>query len=437
MTVLQRIRSHRPGDPASITVRRRRTGLARLSLLVCVTLVTAALLPLGTGTAGAASTPTPANDPFYTPPSPLPAGQPGDVIRSRPSVFTLDPFFKTPVTGVKAWQVLYRSTSATGAPIAVSGTVLVPTSRWLIGRRPLVSYGVGTRGVGDQCAPSYTLSQGLDYEGLFIRDALSRGWAVAVTDMEGLGTPGAHTYEVGRSQGHAVLDIARAAQRLSGTGLSALAPVGLWGYSQGGTSVGWAAELAPTYAPELKLKGVAASGVPADLTAVAEFLDGSPFVALALMAALGYDTAYPELDLEQYLNSEGQALLAKSRDMCLVSFDGIATVLQTAFTRIGDYTTTNPLTTPAWQARLGENKLGSGRPRVPVFQTHALFDEMVAFGQAATLRRDWCNRGVNVTWKAYPIAEHVLGMLQSEQDSLNFLGARFAGWPTWGNCWLP
>ena len=38
--------------------------------------------------------------------------------------------------------------------------------------------------------------------------------------MEGLGTPGQHTYEVGRSQGKAVLDVARAATRLSGTGLS-------------------------------------------------------------------------------------------------------------------------------------------------------------------------------------------------------------------------
>lgn len=436
MTVMPRTRPHRSDDLVLTDGRRRRRTLG--TLLVCVALVAAALVPIGAGPAGAAAAPTPGNDPFYTPPSSLPPGQPGDVIRSRPSVFTLDPFFKTPVAGVKAWQVLYRSTSATGAPIAVSGTVLVPTSPWLgLGRRPLVSYGVGTRGVGDDCAPSYTLSQGLDYEGFFIRDALSRGWAVAVTDMEGLGTPGTHTYEVGRSQGHAVLDMARAAERLPGTGLSSLNPVGLWGYSQGGTSVGWAAELASSYAPELKLKGVAAGGVPGDLAAVANFLDGSAFISLALMAALGYDTAYPELNLESYLNADGQALMAQADDMCLVSFDGISTVLGTAFHHISDYTTVNPLTSAAWQARLNENKLGGGRPSVPVFQTHALFDEMVAFDQAAKLRRSWCNRGANVTWKVYPIAEHVLGMVEGEQDSLNFLSARFAGWPTGGNCWLP
>ncbi len=51
---------------------------------------------------------TPAADAFYTPPSPLPAGKPGDIIRSRRSTFTLDPIFRTPVPLVNAWQVLYR-----------------------------------------------------------------------------------------------------------------------------------------------------------------------------------------------------------------------------------------------------------------------------------------------------------------------------------------
>ena len=47
------------------------------------------------------------------------------------------------------------------------------------------------------------------------------------------------------------------------------------------------------------MKGSALGGVPGDLTATAEFLDGSPFVAFALMAAIGLDAAYPELDLDE------------------------------------------------------------------------------------------------------------------------------------------
>lgn len=385
------------------------------------------------GTAAA----SPSDDPFYDPPAPLPSGQPGDVIEVRSSTFTLDPVLKAPVPGITSRQVLYHSTDAQNQPIAVSGTVLVPDAPWWgFGSRPIVTYSVGTRGLGDDCAPSHTLTQGTDYEGLFIKAALSKGWAVAVTDYQGLGTPGVHTYMVGPAQGHAVLDIARAAQRLPGTGLSTDSPVGIMGYSQGGSGAGWAAQQAASYAPELRVKGTVAGGVPGDLEAVADFLDGSPFVALALMTALGFDTAYPELDLSSYLNDRGHELAENSRDICLVSVDGFTTLIDTAFTGIDDYVTTNPLDTAAWQDRLQEARLGGTRPSAPVFQYHGVVDEIVPFGQAAELRRRWCDQGARVTWSVLP-GEHVLGLVEGVQPGLTWMSARFAGIPTLGNCWLP
>jgi Secretory lipase len=379
------IRSPRPGPRRDSRTRR---GL-RVVLATCLG-ATLAATSLAAAPAMAEPTPAPADDPFYTPPSPLPDGRPGDIIRSRTSAFTLQPVRKTPYPDVNAWQVLYRSQAATGEAIAVSGTVLVPSKPWTgTGSRPLVSYAVGTRGIGDACAPSYTLTQGTDYEGLFIAAALDKGWAVAVTDMQGLGTPGMHTYEVGGSQGRAVLDIVRAAQRLPGTGLNTATPVGVWGYSQGGTSAGWAAELAGSYAPELDLKGVAAGGVPADLIAVAEGLEGGAMVSLAFLAAVGFDAAYPELKLADYLNDRGRELLATSRNLCLASVDGFSALTGTAFTRFSDYTTTNPLTTRIWQRRLNENKLGSTRPSAPVLQTQGRIDQTIPYAQAATLRKDW------------------------------------------------
>jgi hypothetical protein len=414
----------------SITVRR----LLRTAVASCVGIALTAAALQAPASAAPQATTTPADDPFYKPPSPLPDGKPGDVIRSRPAVFTVDPISHSPYEGVKSWQVLYRSETAQGQSSAVSGMVLVPTKAWTgQGKRPLVSYGVGTRGLGDACAPSYTLTQGLDYEELFIADALSRGWAVAVTDMEGLGTPGQHTYEVGSSQGKALLNVARAAQRLPDAGLGG-SPVGLWGYSQGGTTSGWAAELAKSYAPELAIKGAFAGGVPADLRAVAKGLDGSPFVALMFMAAVGYDAAYPELGLDKYLNDKGRELLGKAKDMCLVSFDGPLTVVQTAFQHISDYTTSDPLATPQWQQRLDANKLGSTAPSVPVLQTQAVYDEIIPFEQADTLHKAWCAKGANLTWKTYTYAEHATGMLWSEPDAMTFLADRFAGKPVTGNC---
>lgn len=381
--------------------------------------------------------PFPGDDPFYQPPAPLPAGNPGDLIRSRPATFSMDPIDQAAVPGVTSWQILYRSTDALGAPMAVSGMLMVPTAPWLgLGPRPLVTYGVGTRGVGDDCAPSYTLTQGADYEMLFVKSLLDQGWAVVVTDYQGLGTPGIHTYMVGPAQGRAVLDAARAAQRLPGSGLSTNSPVGIMGYSQGGSSAAWAAQLAGSYAPELKIKGTVAGGVPGDLSATADFLDGSPFVSLALMAALGLDGAYPELDLDSYLNARGQELMADAQDLCLVAVDGIGTLITSAFTHIDDYVTTNPLDTPAWQARLAGTKLGGTKPSAPVFQYHGAIDEMVPFPQAAELRRTWCNKGANVTWSVLP-GEHVLGMVEGIPLGVTWMGARFAGLPTFGNCLLP
>lgn len=408
---------------------RRRNPLRRAVALAALVLTMLAL--------AACDPPTPDQDAFYTPPSPLPAGQPGDIIKSRISTFTLDPAAHTPVAGVRSTQVLYRSTNALGQAMAVSGTVLVPTTAWAgPGSRPLLSWAVGTRGVGDKCAPSYTLTQGADYEGLFIKAALDRGWAVAVSDYEGLGTPGQHTYVVGRSEGHAVLDMARAAQRLGGSGLSSSTPVGLMGYSQGGGAAAWGAEMAGSYAPELKIKGTAAGGIPGDLPAVADFVEGGPVVALALLASIGLDAAYPELNLENYLNDTGRQLMIEANDFCIVSVDGIASIFKTAFKSRNDYVSTDPLTDPAWKARLAENKLGGTKPSAPVFQYHGTIDEMVPFAQAATLRRTWCNKGATVTWTPLP-GEHVLGMVEGLVPAMDWLSARFAGLPALGNCLLP
>jgi len=403
----------------------------RRALAVLLALVAALVVVPATGALAA----PPAQDPFYTPPSPLPAGALGDVIRSRAAKFTLDPILKLPAPGVRSWQVLYRTTNAQNQPIAVSGTVLVPTAPWRgSGQRPVVTWGVGTRGLGDSCAPSYTLSQGTDYEAAFIASALAKNWAVVISDMRGLGTPGAHTYEVGKDQGAAVLDMVRAARRTPGTGLSTTGPVGVMGYSQGGTSAGWAAELAPTYAPELDIKGVSAGGVPADLDAVADGLDGGLFVAFALFAAVGYDEAYPELNLEGYLNDRGRRTLQQFGDVCLASIDGLGGIITTAFTDIEDYVTSNPLDTPQWQARLAENRLGARKPPMPVFQHHALLDEIVPFAQARTLRTEWCARGTNLTWKVIPLAEHAIGLAVGAGPGLDFLADRFAGRPVSGNC---
>jgi hypothetical protein len=393
--------------------RPRRTALLAVAVLGAAVLT--GLTAAAASPAAAAMPPEgPTGNAFYTPPSPLPPGRPGDVIWQRKT---------TESATSTTYLVLYRSTNATGQPMAVSGQVIAPKLT-IPARTPIVGVAPGTTGLGDQCAVSRDPVLGAV---MVPGDLVQRGFALAVTDYEGLGTPGRHTYVVGRSEGRAVIDVVRAATRL-GVGLSSNSPVGFWGYSQGGGGAMWAGELAPTYGPELRVRGIAAGGVPADLIAVADFLDGGIAFGFMAAAAAGFDAAYPELDLEKYLNAEGRAMMASADTKCAVEI-----IAQGAFKRIGAYTTTNPMQQPDWQARLRENSLGARPPKAPVFMWHSLFDEVIPFAQADALRQKYCKAGVRTTWSVQ-VGEHVTGFVSATPQATAFMTDRLRGLPAPSNC---
>ncbi|MDF5751874.1 lipase family protein [Spongiactinospora sp. TRM90649] len=358
---------------------------------------------------------------------PASAAGAGDVISAQSVSLYYDPtkLVKVPA---KVWKILYRSTSARGTAVQVSGTVLVPNGSYS-GTRPIVGYAMGTHGLGDQCAPSALMQQGKDQEIALISLLLAKGWAVAVTDYEGLGTPGLHTYMAGISQGQAVLDSIRAATRVPGSGLSASAKVGVIGYSQGGASAGWAAQLQPSYAPELQLRGVAAGGVPADLQRVAANLDGTSNFGLSAAAGIGLNAAYPELSLDAYLTAEGRTLFTDVSDDC-----GGAINSKLSGRRLSQLTTTDVMNLPAWQARLAETRLGSRTPGVPVYLYHGDNDEVIPLAVGQTLRRDWCNRGAKVLWTPLPAPNHVAGAVEGAPLAITWLHTRFNNLPVLSNC---
>ncbi|MGF7237131.1 MAG: lipase family protein [Frankia sp.] len=357
------------------------------------------------------------------PPKKLPAGRPGDVLWSRP----------VPAAGslknlnVSVYEVLYLSTDALNRPDAVSGTVMLPRAGDLA-PTPVLGWATGTHGLADSCAPSKAIAKGSDdWLDIFVL-AAHHGWAVAATDYEGLGTPGNHTYSVGRSEGHAVLDAVRAALRLRGGGLAPAAKVAFWGYSQGGGAAAWAGELAPAYAPELHTVAVAAGGVPADLTKVSAAVDGATWAGAEFMAALGLDTAYPELNLDSYIRPAARAGLEKLRTSCVK--EGIAA---NAGKHARDVFTVNLLNLDPWKKRLTENSLGATPPKAPIFLYHGEKDTVVAFGQAESLMRTYCAKGVDVTWLPIPGADHSVASYR-ETEVVAFLVDRFAGKPATSTC---
>ena len=363
----------------------------------------------------------PAGDAFYVPPKPLPSGPHGTLIWCRRSA--------SPVTGVSAWQVLYLSATVTGAPTAVSGTVLVPDAGYP-GTRPVAAYAAGTQGWGDQCAPSKEMAAGDFDEQFAVSNLLSQGWAVAVTDYPGLGTPGDEAYNVGIPEGHAVLDALRAATAVPGAGLSAAAPMAIEGYSQGGGAADWAAQEQPSYAPGLRLKGVAAGGTPANLQAVAANINGTVWFAFLAGSALGFSAAYPSLDLNGELTAAGRAALARLDTMCQAQ-----ALLTYAGKKIQDYTVggVNPIGQPKWQAVLNANNLGTVKPAMPLLQYHGLLDEVIPYGVESALHGQYCAMGVTTQLNGYA-GDHVLTQIVAQTDVVNWLGARFAGSPAPSNC---
>ena len=55
---------------------------------------------------------------FYTPPDPLPPGQPGDLIRTEPSRLVLEPSGQLGAIMATGTRIMYRSTDIRGNPMA-------------------------------------------------------------------------------------------------------------------------------------------------------------------------------------------------------------------------------------------------------------------------------------------------------------------------------
>jgi hypothetical protein len=381
--------------------------------------------------ASAAPPSSPGTDAFYDVPSPLRKAAPGTVLRSRPAA--------VPLAGAlpfTASTVLYHSRTVAGKDTIVSGTLFTPTLSSPAAAGTLLTLAPGTQGLGPQCAPSKQFVAGTEYESAAVVAALAQGWSVAVTDYDGYVNGGAPTYVAGEAMGHAVLDLARAAAQVPGARVTRQSPVLLQGYSQGGGGAAWAASLAPDYAPELDIRAAAVGGVPADVQAVADSLDGTPTAYFELLGIVGLANAYPDaFDLDARLNERGKAMRAALSSECV----GGPSTLSAAGTSISDYTVDGASLAdlaqdPEIAQVMAENQLAARpAPTVPVYQSHAAGDEIVQPAQATALHEAWCAAGVTTRYDLLP-AEHVTGGVESLAPFNAWLGAVAAGLPVTGNC---
>lgn len=356
---------------------------------------------------------------FYTTSAPVAPEGAGTIIRSEP--------LETAPAGARGWRVLYRSTGLDGEAIAVSGTVFAPRAPAPAGGRPVVAWAHPTTGVASRCAPSIGADGGADaIPGL--ADLLEDGYVVTATDYPGLGTPGPHPYLVGASEGRAVLDSVRAATNLDAA--DARRDAALWGHSQGGHAVLFAGQLAPTYAPDLDLVGVAAA---APATSLGELLrrdiGGLTGNVLASMALTSWSQVYADrgLSLEAVVEREAMPLVDLISANCIETTGQVIIDLPAAEVLQVRFLEADPWAIPPWDTVLTENTPGAVPLTVPVLIAQGTADTVVWPGVTADWVAAQCRAGVTIDERRYEGRTHTEIARASADDVRAWISDRFAG----------
>lgn len=398
----------------------------RHGLLVAVAATVAATVLASSlvASAAGASPGTASPDPFYGVPAGVAAYRDGQVIAARAvTAKVLD----LPVPA-QAWQLQYRTEDFRGRPSATVTTLLVPITPWRKpGPRPLVSYQTAEDGVDQHCAPSHALTDGLrdGFTGSYtetplIALALLQGWAVSVPDYEGPQS----TFLVAGPEARGVLDGLRAARAFAPAGL-AHAPLALWGYSGGSFASVTAAQLQPAYAPELRLTALALGGLLGSIRAVIDAFSGSFAGGAIPMGITGFLRAYPELNLEQYLNPSGRAKVAVEAHDCV--FEAVP---HYPFLQLGSIEASpNALDAAPVAAMLDANSPlhFPGAPHVATYWYHARTDELAPYEPALATIQRFCAAGTHVHADIVPIGEHIAELALGAPGAINFLATRFVG----------
>lgn len=422
--------------------RRLRTSLAILAASAGVVISgsgVAQAVPAGIGPIY----PVASADNFYHQVGNIDSYKNGDVIASRPQPAPAG------FLGASALLIKFRSTNSLGKPVAATGLLLKPANQ--APDAPLLSYQHIINGLGTACAVSSALYS--NDPDLQIREApalnavLQRGWAVMLTDHLGPNS----AYGAAKMGGQVTLDGIRAAQRVPGGNLSK-SPVGLIGYSGGGMATGYAAALAPSYAPELNIVGAAPGGVPMNMLKMAQGLGLNPHPAfgLAFAVAIGMEREYPDLPLGANLNHVGLQMRDRMANGCTnvilsagagksaKDVSGATGLIQ----QLLDGNTTDPLVKRA-RAVMEDNSLEfyKGVPKAPVYLWHATKDVLIPLDSVQATAGRWCKAGAKVqNVKISPIlpgenAEtHLTAAVVGMPDTINYIADRFAGKPAPSNC---
>ncbi|MEV0247071.1 lipase family protein [Nocardia sp. NPDC050712] len=415
--------------------RRCTARFVALTFSVSLTTALACLVPAAADPAPVARiTPAPTADqldPFYAAPPGFERAEPGTVLRTRQ--VTLLPV--TTLARHRSWQLLYRTTTADGAPMVTVTTVVAP----LGAAAGLLSYQFPEDASAAHCAPSQamtTLSSAANTASAVVseipgvRDALLGGFAVSIPDYQGPDS----RYGAPRQPGYAILDGLRAARDSGVPGLPADPPTALWGYSGGSLATGWAAQLAAAYAPELKITGSAVGGFFTEFRSALRAVNASRSAGLIPAILPGLLRGAPAVATEfgRVLTPEGAALLSAAGQRCAA--ENVVAHLDFDLSEHLSLPFDSFLATPSAESAFATVDLGGTTPSAPLFVYHAIHDELIPIASTDAIVDRYCADGADITYLRGATTDHLSMSLRGAPTAFAWLQRRLAGDPVTPGC---
>src|SRR5580693_3485309 len=384
----------------------------------------------------------PQDDPFYsyTGSTPLDSIAPGTVLNTRRFHYHLFGF----PTLLETTQLLYRSTSQTGKPTVNVTSVIKPPFQFDATR--VISYQSAYDSLNRNDEPSYAIWGGFRLGGLIpnveaavFGPFIAHGYTVIVPDTEGQRAD----FAAGPEYGMNTLDSIRAVFSPSSTvGLPDDAKVAMLGYSGGAIATEWAAELAPTYAPDVNARmiGAAMGGLLVDPAHNLHYIEGTWFWGGVLpMALVGIARAF-EKDFTPYLTPTGMTVFNQMQTASIVDVLGRYKGLTWQKLVIPAYPT--PESLPLYVEVANQLIMGTGGTQtIPLFVGQGANGELegtpgdqprigagdgvMIAGDVRTRARNYCAKGVKVYYEQYDALAHISSLVPWLPHAIAWIRQRF------------
>jgi hypothetical protein len=180
----------------------------------------------------------------------------------------------------------------------------------------------------------------------------------------------------------------------------------MWGYSGGSLASGWAAELQPLYAPELKISGAALGGTVLKITPVIDAINKGSSAGLLFAGLQGLANEYSSAAdlIRENIVPAKWADFNKTQELCLVG-----NLLEYQNEDIYSYFKDGDIfTNPEATKLLNENAMGQHSPTIPLLIYKSTNDEISPVKDTDDLYNTYCSNGADVKYMRDVLSDHTV-----------------------------